>query len=156
MRIGVTGHVRLVDGTDRLVFDALTAALRRYAGAGLHGITCLAQGTDQIFARAVLALGGTFEAILPARDYRARMVDPTGFDELLGAAVGVQVLPYARSGRPAYLAASRAMLTRCDLLLAVWDGQPTRGRGDTADVVATARSQGVPVTVLWPAGAARS
>ncbi|MFG2222777.1 hypothetical protein [Streptomyces sp. NPDC048644] len=42
-----------------------------------------------------------------------------------------------------------------DRLIAVWDGQPARGYGGTADVVAYARSTGVPVEVVWPDGATR-
>jgi len=158
-RIGVTGHTRFSDGTDELVFHAVIAALRRYSGSDLHGVTCLARGTDQIFARAVLAVDGTFEVIVPAADYRDRVVDPANrasFDDLLGRAVEVRRMPFRRSGRRAYLAASVAMLDRCDALIAVWDGNPTRAPGDTADVVAAARGRRMPVTVLWPVGADRA
>ena len=51
--------------------------------------------------------------------------------------------------------ASQAMLDRAERLFAVWDGKPARGYGGTADVVAEARSQGIPVTVIWPEGASR-
>ncbi|MGW5646007.1 hypothetical protein ACWEV3_27990 [Saccharopolyspora sp. NPDC003752] len=40
-------------------------------------------------------------------------------------------------------------------MLAVWDGQPARGFGGTADVVDSARKRGVDVTVIWPDGARR-
>lgn len=42
-----------------------------------------------------------------------------------------------------------------DELIAVWDGKPARGYGETADVVAYAERTGVPVRVLWPEGASR-
>jgi hypothetical protein len=157
-RIGITGHVWLDHGTDELVFDAVVAALYGYSGSDLHGVTCLAQGADQIFARAVLAMRGTFEVILPAEDYRDRVVAPgnrASFDDLLERAIAVRQLPYRRSDRPAYTAASVAMLDRCDMLIAVWDGQPSRKPGDTAHVVATAQQRRMPVTVLWPTGAVR-
>ena len=41
------------------------------------------------------------------------------------------------------------------MLVAVWDGQPARGLGGTADVVAYARQRGVPMEVIWPQGATR-
>ena len=47
------------------------------------------------------------------------------------------------------------MLRHADELWAVWDGKPARGYGGTADVVACARENGVPVRVIWPAGARR-
>jgi hypothetical protein len=39
--------------------------------------------------------------------------------------------------------------------LAIWDGRPARGYGGTADVVAEAQREGLPVVVLWPEGAQR-
>ena len=39
----------------------------------------------------------------------------------------------------------RYVLDRCDVLVAVWDGQPARGRGGTADIVAMARHCGKPM-----------
>lgn len=157
-RIGVTGHVGLSETATGLVFEALSAALREHAGPRPHGITCLARGSDQIFARAVLALGGTFEVMLPARDYRNRILngqDRTTFDHLLDQATNVRTMPYKRSSRRAYLAASEAMLNQCDMLFAVWDGAPTEQLGDTAFVVSAAQRRGLPVKVLWPAGAER-
>ncbi|HEY1620682.1 MAG TPA: hypothetical protein VGG25_23870 [Streptosporangiaceae bacterium] len=47
------------------------------------------------------------------------------------------------------------MIRGADELWAVWDGQPARGYGGTADVVAHARSKGIPVRVIWPEGARR-
>jgi hypothetical protein len=44
---------------------------------------------------------------------------------------------------------------RAEQLWAVWDGQPARGYGGTADVVSAARAIGLPVQVIWPPGAHR-
>jgi hypothetical protein len=49
----------------------------------------------------------------------------------------------------------RAVVDRSSVLIAVWDGQPSRGLGGTADVVTYARQRGVPITVIWPKGASR-
>ena len=50
---------------------------------------------------------------------------------------------------------SEILVGPVDELLAVWDGKPARGYGGTADVVAYAERNGVPVRVLWPEGATR-
>lgn len=158
-RIGITGHVLLAPGTAELISTCLDRELRPYAGPGLHGVTCLADGADQIFARVVLALGGTYEVIVPAADYRSRAVVPANravFDELLDRASSVTYMPYAHSTRTAYLAASEELLRRSDRLLAVWDGNPSADVGDTADVVRLARSSDIPITTIWPAGARRA
>ncbi|ASW55881.1 hypothetical protein [Plantactinospora sp. KBS50] len=158
-RIGITGHVRLANGTAELVYECLAAHLASYAGGELHGVTCLADGADQLFARAVLAHGGDYEAIIPALDYRTAAVAPenrTGYDELLDRARSVSYLAYPHSGRPAYLAASEELLRRSERLVAVWDGERSGDPGGTAHLVRLARDRGLPVTVLWPAGARRS
>ncbi|GAA1859765.1 hypothetical protein [Asanoa iriomotensis] len=155
MRIGVTGHVRLAEGTAELVYAELSATLAVREGP-LHGVTCLADGADQLFARAVAALGGTFEVVLPAADYRGEVDDLQAFDDLLGKAVRVDYLPYPRSGPDAYFAASEELLRRVDHLVAVWDGAPSDVVSSTANVVRAARARGLPVTVIWPAGARRA
>ena len=157
-KIGVTGHVRLDGTTPELVYQSLLSALREHATPAPHGVTCLADGSDQLFARAVLALGGTFDVVLPAGDYRARAAADghlASFDELLARAGSVETMPFARSSRAAYRAASMHLLQRVELLIAVWDGRPSRNLGDTADVVDAARRIGLPVLVRWPAGARR-
>ena len=157
-RIAITGHVHLSVETTALVSTSVTEALREFDGEELHGVTCLADGADRIFARAVLALHGTIEVILPAGDYRQCALAAPGaadFAELLGRAQVVHTMPYEVSSREAYLAASEDMLDRCDLLFAVWDGEPSRTLGDTAHVVWTAQHRHVPIRVLWPAGSGR-
>jgi hypothetical protein len=158
IRIGVTGHSNLTPESTEPVLGALRAVLEPHAGDGLHGITCLAAGADQLFALAVRSLGGRYDVILPAPDYRDAVVKPANradFDALLADASDVRFMPFETSGREAYMAASDALVTRSERLLAVWDGQPSGGHGGTADVVAHARRAGIPVDVIWPAGAQR-
>lgn len=155
-RIGITGHTNLTPPTVPLVAAAVRSALA--AQAPLSGVTCLASGADQIFANAVLELGGRLDVVLPSADYRERRVaeeDVPSFDALLDRAATVHTMPFPRSGPAAYMAASEHMLARIDSLIAVWDGRPPTGYGGTADVVHAARHRGLPVTVLWPPGAAR-
>lgn len=158
IRIGISGHSNLAPESTELVFGALREALEPHAGDGLLGITCLAVGADQLFARAVRSLGGRYDVILPAPDYRSSVVKPANradFDALLADASDVRFMPFESSGREAYMAASDALVTRSERLLAVWDGQPSGGFGGTADVVAHAHQAGIPVDVIWPAGARR-
>ena len=159
VRVGVTGHLNLTEHSTELVYHALVAALHEYAGRPLRGVTCLAEGADQIFARAVLATRGSFEVILPARDYRHRCVSPSNaghFDTLLGCAVTVTYACAGSSGDLAYAAANDELLRRCEHLFAVWDGQPTDNAGGTARVVALAEGSGVQVTRVWPHGTRRT
>lgn len=158
-RVGITGHSDLTPASHPMVVRALWAALSPRPRAPWAGVSCLARGADQLFAQLVVLLGGRLEVILPASDYRDRKVaadNAAEFDRLLVAAAAVTVMGFERSSRDAYMAASTALLTRVDTLIAVWDGRPATRLGSTGDVVAAARRGGMPVTILWPAGAARA
>jgi len=156
MRVGITGHSNLVPDCIPAVQAALTEVLDQL-DRPLVGVTCLAPGADQVFARAVLALGGEVEVVLPALDYRERLKPHqlAEYDELRAAATVVSVLPHMSSGRQAYVAANERMLASVELLVAVWDGIPAQGKGGTADVVEQARASGVPIEVVWPPEAKR-
>lgn len=138
MRIGITGHSNLTVESAPLVAAALRAELAEHASDELVGVTCLTRGADQLFARAVLELGGVLEVVLPSVDYRKRKVkadNAAAFDELIGRATTVRTLPFEFSNRESYLAASEDMLSTVELMMAVWDGQTVDGHGGTGDVV---------------------
>jgi hypothetical protein len=141
-----------------LVREAIRNALISHVPQGLTGVSCIAAGADSIFAEVVLDLGGTLEVIVPAADYRECKVKPEHadqFDRLMNSASRVRVMQYATSNRDAYEAANEALLTDCDRLIAVWDGQAPADKGGTAAVVDSATSRGIPVDIIWPDGAAR-
>jgi hypothetical protein len=159
LRLGITGHSNLTPASEILVEKALHSVLRGRARRGaLVGVSCLAAGADRAFARAVLDLGGALEVVIPAQDYRSGHVgvgEQDEFDRLVAAAGAVRTLAFERSCRQAYVAASDAMLTDVDEVLAVWDGHSATLRGSTAEVVAEARHRRLPVTVIWPPHVAR-
>ena len=140
--IGVTGHVDVPDETASWVVETLTARLQEFVAPGWLGITCLAKGTAraQLFARAVLALNGSFEVVLPSVDYPQRMReagDSRVFQELLALASHVRTMPYPASCRDGLHGRQRGHAG--PLRPAAGGlGQRRRSRrvGDTADVVA--------------------
>jgi hypothetical protein len=155
-RIAVSGHRGLPAPTELLV----EAALRTHLGAfrqDLIGLSCIADGADQIFARVVLDLGGSLEVVVPARQYRAALPawSHEAYDELIARASKVHQCDAEESTSEAHQAASEAMVDQSDRLVAVWDGRPARAFGGTADVVDYARRRGLPVDVIWPHGASR-
>jgi hypothetical protein len=157
MRIAISGHRGLSRETSSLIEEALRERLAAHAGNDLVGISSLADGPDQLFARAILERGGRLEVIVPAAEYRAGLPETAWpeYDALTSQASSVARLPYTESSEEAHMAAGRALVAGADLLLAVWDGAQARGLGGTADVVAHARRLGVPVDVVWPVGATR-
>lgn len=156
-RIGVTGHRDLASPTDALVGTAIAGRLSRLGVDDLTGISCLAPGADQLFARLLLAAGGALEVVVPSRDYRERMDEDARleFDRLLQKASRAVQLPYPESRADAHMAGSIVVVERSQILFAVWDGRPAQNFGGTADVVAYARQVGVPVDVIWPSGSSR-
>ncbi|MFC5145250.1 hypothetical protein [Streptomyces aureoversilis] len=157
MRIGITGHRGLPDGVEQRVRQDLGEAVKAYPPGELVGVSCIADGPDAWFARSVLDHGGRVEVIIPAAGYRNSLPDwhHATYDELLGRASDVHHTGLDESTSQAHMAGSELLVGLVDEVLAVWDGQPARGYGGTADVVAYARRIGVPVRVLWPAGATR-
>jgi hypothetical protein len=157
--IAVTGHMDLTESSVPLVRAALDELVRTYAADDLVGMSCIAAGSDSLFAEAVLAAGGRLVVVLPSEDYRQAKVKvhhAATFDGLINAADEVRVMPHGTANRQAYESANRALLERADRLVAVWDGSPPSGKGGgTADIVVEAREAGMPVDVVWPEGAAR-
>ena len=155
-RIAISGHRGLPGPTARLVDEAIRAALAEHAPE-VTGISCLADGGDQIFARAVSELGGILEVVIPAAEYRDGLPADAHpeYDDLFAQAAAVRRLPFTESTSESHMAASKLMIETADELYAVWDGKPARSYGGTADVVAYARERGTPVRVIWPDGAQR-
>jgi hypothetical protein len=157
VRVGITGHMNLTPESVPLVAAGIRKVLSEHEQP-LVGVSCLARGADQVFARVVLELGGQLDVVIPAADYRERKVKPDNreeFEALIRQATNVRVLGFDTSNRDAYVAANETVLGAVDALVAVWDGAPPDGKGGTGDTVQAARERGIPVMVVWPDGAAR-
>lgn len=166
IRIGVTGHrpARLkgidpeaLEARLELLFDAIGAALGGEARIDI--VTCLAEGADSLAASCAMSRHWPFEAVLPfpvaayAEDFAPGPARER-FDAQLAAANRVFALDCAREGDDAdtiaYERAGRVVLAQCDVLVAVWDGGPARGRGGTSQIVAEAVIADIPVLHLDP------
>jgi hypothetical protein len=150
--------MNLTADTVPLIYKAITGALALYAADELTGISCLARGADSVFAQAILDLGGKLEVLLPAAGYREQKIKPDHapqFDELTRRATTVRVMPFEEANRVAYEATNEVLVSTCDTLYAVWDGQSGTDKGSTGAVVEHGRSRGVPVEIIWPQGASR-
>lgn len=156
MRVGVSGHQGL---SPEVVAYVRTTLLGHLRDAGpVVGVTSLAAGADQLFASCVLELGGRLEVIVPCQRYEESFTDEPDLAEyrrLLSAASAARTLDFDRPSEAAYLAAGLAVVDASSRLIAVWDGQPARGTGGTADVVEYATGLGREVTIVWPAGVRR-
>jgi hypothetical protein len=173
LSVGVTGHRAEVLPAGSL--DALRSRIRDVlllvADAGkallqkeqdcfatlpprMRFVSPVADGADQIAAEAALELGWELQAVLPfsREEYRASLADDAArerFDHLIGRATCVLELPGDKERLlDAYVMTGRATVAHCDMLIAVWDGLPPRGRGGTGEVVQLAITHGTAVIHL--------
>jgi hypothetical protein len=120
----------------------------------------LAEGSDRLVAEVGLELGYALTVPMPfaravyERDF-ARSADSVASFRRLLARAGCNVVELDGSrddpaGRHyhqsrSYEAVGRHVVHNCDLLIAIWDGRPPRGRGGTSDTIRHALSVGIPV-----------
>lgn len=152
MKVGITGHQRLddpsawgwVESAMSNELDALTPPVT--------AVSSLAIGADRLFASLVVHRGGHVHAVIPFEGYE-RTFSPHDIDAyhwLLSKADSVEVLQTSGTDEDAYLAAGRRVVELSDILIAVWNGQPAKGRGGTADIAAYAGGKGVPIVHINP------
>ncbi|SDT81120.1 hypothetical protein SAMN05216371_6547 [Streptomyces sp. TLI_053] len=157
MRIGITGHRGLDAELEEQVRRLLAEVVAGEDTAELTVVSCIADGPDAWIAELALDRGARLEVVVPAQRYREGLPEwhhPV-YDRLLRDASEEHHTGRVESDEAAHMAGSELLVGQVDRLIAVWDGLPARGFGGTADVVAYARRLGVPVQVLWPAGARR-
>ncbi len=162
--IGITGH-RLARLTDvdfaalRTRIDALLSAIASAAPKSRFRLVgSLAEGADMMATDAALARGWQVDTVLPfhAEEYACDFDEAAAIElrSRIEASTNVLELPGRRDETggeaAAYERAGRVVLTQSDLLLAVWDGEPARGRGGAAQIVAEAVAHAIPVLVLHP------
>jgi hypothetical protein len=166
--IGVTGHRKLDD--ELAIASKISEALSRFVSGknSIIAISALAAGADCLVAQTLLEKTARLRAVLPLEvdDYRCDFdpADLARFQSLLNQADAITypAAPEkpARGKTPASAGAAAAALEdrqaayervgfyvvdHCDALITIWDGQPARGRGGTADIVAYARKIGRPI-----------
>jgi hypothetical protein len=161
--VGVTGH-RSLDEDPRLVqrLGEVVQRIRRLPPPSaatpvrLGVVSPLAEGADRLVARKILELEeSALEAALPLppEEYLGDFTTPESraeFEELLEDASMVTVLAAGGDRDEAYLRVGHYVVDRCDVLIAIWDGQPARGQGGTAEIVQRARQRGVPMFRIQP------
>lgn len=153
--LGITGHMRLSPDTRSLVRAAIDGLLES-VDEPIEGWTSLAVGADQIFAEAVLAVGGSLVFVNPCEGVEST-IGPAckeAFERLRSACREVPP-PFPEPTPEAFWAAGRTIADAVDQLIAVWDGGPSAGLGGTADVVEYRQRMGRPWVRVWPHGASR-
>lgn len=178
LRVGVTGHrtIKVPELISRKIkeildervwelFDPPVTAKKSGTRLAFTILSPLAEGSDRLVAAEVIKNENSeLEAVLPmAKDEYVRDFATAGsrteFHDLLGRASRTIVLGEAAPDstldevrNKAYEAVGHHVVDHCDLLIAVWDGKPARGRGGTAEIVAYARQQNRPLAIVPASG----
>ena len=154
MVIGVTGHrsFDMADTSRRVdrLLDEIIDALQPVV------VSSLAEGADRLVVDRVLARPRARLAVvlpLKAADYErdfATSESVADFRAYLARAdtVDTVAVPVGATREEAYELAGLEVVARCDVLIALWDGAPSRGRGGTADIVRHAREIGRRVDIV--------
>lgn len=157
LMIGITGHrPNRLTAPDAVaadmakLLDGIGGAARRQ-DLSVEFVSALAEGADRIAANAALARHWVLHVVLPfaleeyEKDFPGSLAE---FSRLIERAADVTMLPGAADRRSeAYEAASLWMLDRAAIVIAVWDGGPSAGRGGTSETVAAALARKKPV--VW-------
>lgn len=183
LRVAVVGHVAVAAdsalhlGAARRVFEGLNENLAKFEGGYAHEgparlvvLGSLAPGADLLLARAAVDAGAVLQVVLPfspeefAEDFKGRPTELELHKQLLKRADRLFVHDGRRGDgacsreadmrKRAYREAGRTLIRHCDLLVAIWNGEPQRGIGGTAEQIELALTLGIPV--LWIRTGART
>lgn len=177
IRVGITGHRRrqLLDlkyndtelrKSVALVLEHIRGTAERVSqrrSSPFRGpwsvrlLSPLADGSDQIVADEADKLGYELQCPLPYswQDCEKDFTDPDSpdpdslrdFRRLLKKATAVLELPGKRKVSESYLAVGKVVLQQCDILIAIWDGQPASKIGGTAQITGEALRNQIPI--VW-------
>jgi len=160
--VGVTGHRpnRMPERNWARIKRDLAKVMAEIE-AGRRGrrtllLSGLAEGADRLAAGVALGLGWPLRAILAF--HRTRFEDdfpePFAIGEFRALLAASDVVEEPKKGahvrkppEDGYDAVGRRLLDLSNVLIAVWDGEGSRGKGGTVDVIEQARARGIPV--VW-------
>jgi hypothetical protein len=150
MQVGISGH-RARTGIDwNWIEQTLRVELARLQHVDA-ALSSLATGSDQVFARVAISLGIPLVTVIPIQNYERYFegIDRQEYDRLLSLS-SVKDIGWRGDDESGFLAAGKYIVERTDLLFAVWDGEKSRGRGGTADIVEYARDRSKRIIHLDP------
>jgi hypothetical protein len=170
LRIGITGHIGLdpakMEQLDRGIGEAIEHIERTFPKRYLTVFSPLAVGADRLVARRLLEQKGSrLIAVLPLpEDQYLEDFGPTDLHRenyegaearqefqywLSHRAIETIVMLPSATRNEAYEEVGLYVAEHSDVMIAVWDGLPSQGRGGTADVVAKAKELGKPICHIW-------
>ena len=156
LRVGVTGHRFLDEKREPVILEAIEKAIdhvvQAYPDHYLTVLSPMALGADLMVTRALLGREDTWlipVLAVPREEYIFDLGETDKHHEDYGSAeqrqefrhwlseraVDVIEMPPSATRNEAYLSTGEFIAKHCDVMIALWDGQPAKGLGGTGDVV---------------------
>lgn len=152
-KVGISGHRDLklskIPEYREKVMDTLRQIIAQYDDREVSVITPLAEGADRLVAECAVALGLSYEVLLPmpvelyVEDFKAT---EDAFLKLCDNAVSVETLPlcegntllnikeYGDERDKQYVYVGQQVVDRSDAMIFLWDGTDNGLKGGTADI----------------------
>ncbi len=152
LAIGFTGHRNLPDEPKcrKLICDFLERQKATSPGK-VYGVSSAASGADLIFAESCTQLGIPLRVLLPLshEDFRKDFDGATWLrvEKVLSAAISVEVTGDREIRAERYYECGIETVQQSQLMIALWNGKPSKGLGGTEEIVAFAKKMGKPV--VW-------
>ena len=151
MTVGITGHQN-ISGYDK---DWIKDSLLTFISTNTltKGYSSLAIGADQLFVMCLLEKKIKYDVIIPCDNYQTTFEnarDLCNFNSLLNSANEIVKLDFKEPSELAFYQAGIKVVELSDMVVAIWDGQPAKGLGGTADIVKVSLDKGKRVFHINP------
>ncbi len=152
MKVGLTGHQDIGSKSDiDWVRIQLEKQIEKYKVT--DGFSCLAAGSDQLYAEILNEKNISLIAIIPSVGYEKTFDDSrklSNYERLLLTAKETIKLSFPFPTEEAFYTAGKEVVIRSDMMFAVWNGKKAKGLGGTADIVDFAKQQNKKVIHINP------
>jgi hypothetical protein len=152
LAIGFTGHRSLPDeAKSRESIRGFLREQKAKTSAIVYGVSSVAAGSDLLFAECCLELQIPLRILLPmAKEKFSKDFDSTAWqraEAVMGRAVSVDVTGDREIRNEAYYECGIETVQQSQIMIALWDGEPSRGMGGTQEIKEFAEKMDKPV--IW-------
>lgn len=152
LAIGFTGHRSIPDeAKSRESIRGFLREQKAKTQAIVYGVSSAAAGSDLLFAESCIELEIPLRILLPLsrEDFKQDFDAATWLrvEAVVSKAISVEVTGRGENRNEAYYECGVDTVQQSQLLIAVWDGEPSRGMGGTQEIKEFAEKMGKPV--IW-------
>lgn len=139
MKVGITGHQNLTADESNWLKQELETEIKKLKIEEAY--SCLAIGSDQLFANVILAKKIPLIAITPCKNYEQTFDENhiEFYKSIVKQASNEIQLDFENPSEEAFYEAGKTVANKSDVVFAFWNNLPAKGLGGTADIVLFAK-----------------